>query len=344
MQNDFKNLIYTGRGSSALYAILKSLDFTKKNILLPVNICEIVYPIVIKAGFTPIFYDVNETDGNGRLETIQAKYSGNETVLLAAHNFGAPMKIDVISNWAKANNIFLIEDVCNSIGACYQNKLLGTWGDAAIFSFGYVKIIEYGIGGAALIKEKKLTKKVEALVDSFANYAPIHKEKNDYFQSKIREVRQQNPTDKVKIYSDLYKEYSNYLLYKIEKTDKENIANELNSLEENLKERNKKALRYRKEITSTKVQHIPEVSGQIYWRYNLLVDSNSREKLIGELRENNTLVSTWYPPIIDFFVSDFNAADYSGSYLFSKKVINLFVDHRVSESDISKTIEVINNF
>lgn len=344
MLNDYKDLIFTGRGTSALYAILKSLDFAKKNILLPVNICEIVYPIIIKAGFTLVFYDVDENDGNGKLSTIKDKYSGDETVLLAVHNFGIPIEIEAISNWAIANNIFLIEDICNSLGAHYKNKLVGTFGDAAIFSFGHAKIIEYGIGGAALIKEKILKGKVEALVNSFGNYSTIHEEKNVYFQTKIREIRQQNPKERTKIYSELYQEYSNYLLYKIDKTDIEDITNELSSLEENLNERNRKAFRYRKEITSSKVQHIEEVNGQIYWRYNLLVEPNIKEKIIIELRKNNLLVSTWYPPIIGFFIKDFDKKSYSGSYLFSEKVINLFVDYRISESDISKTIEIINNF
>ena len=68
MKIDVTDLIFTGRGSSALWAVLKSLDTTNAKVLLPVNICEIIYPIVIKAGFEPIFYDVDGVTGNARLD------------------------------------------------------------------------------------------------------------------------------------------------------------------------------------------------------------------------------------------------------------------------------------
>lgn len=344
MKIDISNFLFTGRGSSALYSILKSLDVSKKNILLPVNICEIVYPVVIKAGFTPVFYDVNGNTGNATLSTIKAAYLGNETVLLAAHNFGISLEIDEILNWTKANNIFLIEDVCNALGAVYKNKLLGTWGDAAIFSFGYVKIIEHGIGGAAIVKEPMLKKKVWEIMSSFENYSDLHKEKNDFYQSRIREIRQQNLKDKTNIYSSLYNEYSNYLFYKIDEKDKQEIIDQFSKLEDNLKQRDRNAYRYRSEINSNKLKHIDNVEGQIYWRYNMLVDSDIRENLITSLRKNNILVSTWYPPIIEFFIEHFDKKKYTGAYQFSKKVVNLFVDYRVSESDISKTIKLINKF
>lgn len=344
MKIDFDEFIYTGRGSTALFSILKSLDINKKRILLPVNICEIIYPIVVKAGFTPVFYDVNENTGIGNLSNIQDAFSGKESVLLAVHNFGIPLDIEDISDWAKENNIFLIEDVCNSLGASFKNKLLGTWGDAAIFSFGYVKIIEHGVGGAVSVKDIILKNKVQSIINSFENYSSIHKEKNTYFQKKITEVRQQNKKNKIQTYSSLYEEYSNYLLYNIDKSDVKGIINQFNYLAENLAQRNRKAALYRKGIDSNKVNHIEEVNGQIYWRYNLLVDPTIREDLILELRKNKILVSTWYPPIVDFFINDFNVNNFSGSYLFSKKVVNLFVDHRVSESDIAKTINIINLF
>lgn len=344
MKIDFSNFIFTGRGSSALYAVLKTLNYKKRKILIPINICEIIYPIILKAGYLPIFYDVNKKNGNGSLKNIQNQYSGDESVLLAVHNFGAPLEIEEISNWAKMNNIFLIEDVCNSIGASYKNKALGTWGDASIFSFGYAKIIEFGYGGAVLVKNELLKIKIKKMINSFDIYDILHKEKNDFFQEKIREVRVQNQKDKITVYSDLYQEYSNYLLYKISKEDEYKIMSELLSLQENIYRRRKIALRYRNEIISDKICHIHEVEGQIYWRYNILVADNIKERIIEELRKNKLLVSTWYPPIIEFFVDEFDKALYSGSYSFSERVINLFVDHRVSDSDVFKTIKIINSF
>lgn len=342
MKVDYNEFLFAGRGSAALFAVLKSLSVGKRRILLPVNICEVVYPIVIKAGFTPVFYDVNADSGNGTITEIQKKYSGDESVLLAVHNFGVPLEIDKIVEWAEKNNVYLVEDVCNAIGGHYNNQMLGTWGDAAIFSFGYAKVAEYGVGGAALIKDNILRERVGRVIQSFEPFSDVYREAVSEFQLKIRLVRQDRSLQIPSIYNQLYKEYSDHLLYKIDiKTERE-IQILLDKIEFNISERAQKASRYRSEIKSKNVKHIGEVVGQVYWRYNLLVEPQLRQELIKKLNDNNILVSTWYPPIIGLFERGYDKFEYAGSYSFSSRVINLFVDNRVSQTDISKAIEIIN--
>ncbi len=344
MKIDVTDLIFTGRGSSALWAVLKSLDMANAKVLLPVNICEIIYPIVIKAGFEPIFYDVDSVTGNARLDNIEDSFTGEETVLIVVHNFGAPLEISEISKWAKKNNLFLIEDVCNAIGATYQGKPLGIFGDASFFSFGYAKMIEYGVGGAAFIRDTALTSAVKRRIASLDEYSDTHKSKDMEYQRRLREIRQTTGTQTPATYLPLYKEYSEYLLYRIDLKTENEIRELLNHLDNSIAERARKALRYRNEITSTRVMHINEIPGQVYWRYNIRVESEIRDDLIMELRKNNILASTWFLPIVELFESDIDMGKYSGSRTFGNQVINLFVDHRVSQNDISKAIGVINNF
>ena len=344
MKIDTADLLFTGRGSSALWTVLKSLNKANAKVLLPVNICEIIYPIIAKAGYKPIFYDVDCISGNASLDNIQASFTGEEAVLIAVHNFGMPLEIDKICNWAKGKNIFLIEDVCNAIGATYKEKPLGTFGDAAFFSFGYAKIIEYGVGGATFIKDEDLRLKVKNNISSLGEYSEAHKNKDIEYQRRLREIRQNADTQTPSVYLPLYKEYSDYLLYRINSKTETEIRQLLNNPDNNIEERAQKALRYRNEIKSDKVKHIDEVPGQVYWRYNLLVDPEIRDDLIMELRKNSILVSTWFPPIIELFEKNIDMNKYSGSRTFSRQVINLFVDQRVSQTDVSKAIEVINKF
>ncbi|KAB2878373.1 DegT/DnrJ/EryC1/StrS aminotransferase family protein [bacterium] len=342
MKIDIADFIFTGRGSTALWSILKSLNRPDAKVLLPVNICEIVYPIVKKADMVPVLYDVNEFDGIAKLENIKDAFTGNESVLLAVHNFGLPLDIDKISAWAVKNNLFMVEDVCNSLGGKFYDKPLGSWGDASIFSFGYAKIIEHGFGGAAFVKDKNLKKKVEHLTDSLETYSEIHRSKDSEFQKQLRDIRLNKEHPAPSTYVPLYENYSDFLLYKIDAQAKKEIVARMQTLEQNVELRAKKASIYRTKIRSNKVRHIDHKEGQIYWRYNLLVDSPERQDLIGKLRENNLLVSTWYPPIAELFEENVDKKKYHGSYRFRDKVVNLFVDHRVTESDISKTIDIIN--
>lgn len=337
-------LIFTGRGSCALWSILKSLNQANAKVLLPVNICEIIYPVIVKAGYEPIFYDVDEKNGNARLDDIQAAFTGNETVLIAVHNYGTPLEIDGIAEWAKEKQIFLIEDVCNAIGATYKERSLGIFGDAAFFSFGYAKIIEYGFGGAAFIKDADLKSAVEQHIASLDEYSDTHKSKDMEYQRRLREIRQTAGTQTPSVYMPLYKEYSEYLLYRIDSKTKSEIRGLLRDLDDNIEARAEKALRYRNEIKTDKVKQIDEVPGQVYWRYNLLAVPEIRDDLIMELRKNNILASTWFPPIIELFEKNIDMNKYSGSRLFGRQIINLFVDQRVSQNDVSRAIKVINNF
>lgn len=340
---EHRDLLFTGRGVAALFAILKTLDVENKTILLPVNICEIIYPVVIKAGFTPVFYDVNELSGNGGMDEIKKKYTGSESVLLAVHNFGLPLEIDKIALWASDNGVFLIEDVCNAIGGQYKSKALGTWGDAAIFSFGYAKIVEYGVGGACFLKDNNLKMDVKRVIQAFEPFSDIYKSADTKFQLTLKELRKDNNLQVPSVYTPLYMSYSDYLVYKIDDNMVSEIKELFDTIESNISDRAEKALRYRNEIKSKKVQHIAEVDGQVYWRYNLSVEPGCRQGLIEKLRNNSILVSNWYPPIVGLFEENYDKSQYAGSYSFSSRVINLFVDRRVSSSDISKTVEIINN-
>jgi len=343
MMIDFSKFLFTGRGSTALWLILESLRFKNAKILIPVNVCEIVVPIIEKAGMVPVYYDVQEKTGISNMQNIADSFSGDEKILMVVHNFGIPVEIDSISEWAKNNNIYLIEDVCNALGASFKNIPLGYWGDASIFSFGYAKIIETGFGGAAIINNLELEDNFKILLEKLDYYSDIHNEKNDYFQRKINILRKGDSPDTFS-YSSIYNNYANYLLYKLNKKHQETILNELQNLPSNILKRKHNAERYRYEIMTKNATHIDEVEGQVYWRYNLLVDLRSRDDLIEELRKNNVLVSKWYPPIIPLFKGKFEMDKFNGSFTFADKIINLFVDHRINDDDITKTIKIINEF
>jgi len=341
---DFGELIYTGRGSSALYGLLISIPVRNRKILLPVNICEIVIPVMQLAGFSPVFYDVNPDTGNSGLENIKAKYTGEEAVLLAVHNFGVPLEIDLIFEWAKENEIFLIEDVCNALGATCKNLPLGNWGDAAIYSFGYSKIVELGFGGGLTIRESGLRQKVIELISSFDLYSELHKEADHEFQSKLRILRKDPGNQKPEIYRPLYEDYAKFLIYRLDEQSVNLIKDALADLDKIILTRYQKAMMYKNGIRSSKISHIKEVPGQIFWRYNILVEPEWRDELLKLLIDNNIWASKWYPPVDQLFFEESETAAYSGANLFSKRVINLFVDERFSMTEVKRTISLINKF
>lgn len=336
--------IFTGRGSTALYAILKSLNFSVRNILVPVNVCEIVIPVIQLAGFSPIFYDVNPDTGNSGLENIKASYTGEEAVLLAVHNFGVPLEIDLISEWAKEKEIFFIEDVCNALGSTWKNLPLGNWGDAAIYSFGYSKIVELGFGGGLTVRESGLRQKVKELISYFDLYSGLHKEADHEFQSKLRILRKDPGNQKPEIYRKLYENYGKFLIYRLDEQSVNLIKDALVDLDTILFSRHQKAMMYKKGIISSKILHIQEVPGQIFWRYNILLEPQRRDELLKLLIDNTIWASKWYPPVNQLFFEQNESGSYPGAEQFSKRVINLFVDERFSMEEVKRTISLINQF
>jgi len=341
---DFGEIIYTGRGSSALYGLLCCIPVTNNKILLPVNICEIVIPVIQLAGFSPVFYDVNPDTGNSGLENIKARYTGEEAVLLAVHNFGVPLEIDLISEWAKENDIFLIEDVCNALGATCKSVPLGNWGDAAIYSFGYSKIVELGFGGGLTVKESGLRQKVKELISSFDLYSDLHKEADHEFQSKLRVLRKDPDNQMPEIYRPLYEDYAKFLIYRLDEQSVNLIKDALADLDNILLSRYQKAMMYKNGISSAKMSHIKEVSGQIFWRYNILVEPECRDEWLKLLIDNSIWASKWYPPVNQLFFEESESGSFSGAELFSKRVINLFVDECFSIAEVKRTISLINQF
>lgn len=341
---DLVEMLYTGRGSSALYAILNSISVTKRKLLLPVNICEIVIPVIQLAGFSPIFYDVDSDTGNSGLENIKAKYTGEEAVLLAVHNFGVPLEIDLISEWAKEKEIFVIEDVCNALGSTWKNLPLGNWGNAAIYSFGYSKIVELGFGGGLTVRESGLRQKVKELISSFDLYSDLHKEADHEFQSKLRILRKDSGNQKPEIYRPLYEDYAKFLIYRLDEQSVNLIKDALVDLDTILSSRHQKAMMYKNGISSSKISHIQEVPGQIFWRYNILVEPERRDELLKLLIDNTIWASKWYPPVNKLFFEESESGSYPGAELFSKRVINLFVDERFSITEVKRTISLINQF
>lgn len=105
-----------------------------------------LWPLV-QAGLKPKFIDVDHKTLNVRAEDIIKNISKKTKVILLIHVLGNSTDIDLIRRVAKKRKIILIEDTCESLGAKYKKKYLGTFGDFGTYSFYYSHQISSGEGG-----------------------------------------------------------------------------------------------------------------------------------------------------------------------------------------------------
>ena len=71
------------------------------------------------------------------------------------HILGNSPNMDKLLNFAKSNNLYLIEDTCEALGSKFKSKFLGTFGDFGTFSFYYSHQITSGEGGMIVCKTKE---------------------------------------------------------------------------------------------------------------------------------------------------------------------------------------------
>ena len=87
------------------------------------------------AGATPVLADIDYWSQTISPEKAEAKITPKTRAILAANVNGHPADWDKLRALADKSGVLLIEDATESIGSRYQNKLVGSFGDVAIFEF-----------------------------------------------------------------------------------------------------------------------------------------------------------------------------------------------------------------
>ncbi len=157
----FSNSFFFNSGRSCLLAILEAMDIKKGDeIIVQAFTCNAVINPILKNGAKPIFVDLKD-DLNIDEKKIGEKISPQTKAIIVQHTFGWPAEVEEIKKICQENNLYLIEDCAHSLGAEYNGKYCGSFGDISFFSFGKDKIISSVFGGAVVVNNVKLLEKIE---------------------------------------------------------------------------------------------------------------------------------------------------------------------------------------
>ena len=111
---------------------------------------------MIQFGCIPVFVDIDIPTYNIDVNLIEAAITSKTKAIMIAHALGNPFNLKVVKEIADKYNLWLIEDDCDSLGATYEGKKTGSFGDAATVSFYPAHHITMGEGGAVLINNRRL--------------------------------------------------------------------------------------------------------------------------------------------------------------------------------------------
>ncbi len=111
---------------------------------------------MIQYGCVPVFIDVDIPTYNIKAELIEEAITPKTKAIMMAHALGNPFNLAEVMRIAQKYNLWLIEDDCDSLGATYNGKKTGSFGDLATVSFYPAHHITMGEGGAVLVNNRKL--------------------------------------------------------------------------------------------------------------------------------------------------------------------------------------------
>jgi CDP-6-deoxy-D-xylo-4-hexulose-3-dehydrase len=121
---------------------------------------------IIQNGLVPVLVDVEIPTYNVDVDQLEAALSERTRAVMLAHTLGNPFEAERVADFVKRHNLWLIEDCCDAVGATFQGKPVGTFGDLATTSFYPAHHVTMGEGGCVLTDRPAL----KTLVESFRDW------------------------------------------------------------------------------------------------------------------------------------------------------------------------------
>jgi dTDP-4-amino-4,6-dideoxygalactose transaminase len=165
-----------GNGLDALMLALKALGIKEGDeVIVPSNTYIATALAVTYVGATPVFVEPDIKTFNINPDEIEEKITSKTKAIMPVHLYGQPCDMDPIMEIAKKNNLFIVEDCAQAHGATYKGERIGSFGDAAGFSFYPGKNLgALGDAGATVTNNGEIANKIRALGNYGSDYKYHH--------------------------------------------------------------------------------------------------------------------------------------------------------------------------
>ncbi|TDW99771.1 DegT/DnrJ/EryC1/StrS family aminotransferase [Dinghuibacter silviterrae] len=161
----------TSSGTTALTTAMAALGIgAGDEVIMPSFTFVASVEAVLSVGAIPVIADVDDTL-TLKPESVRAAITPRTKCVMPVHMCGSMADVDALLKICKEHHLVLLEDACQSTGATYKGKALGTIGDAGTLSFDFVKTVTCGEGGAILTNSERTYEKC----DHFSDHGHDHK-------------------------------------------------------------------------------------------------------------------------------------------------------------------------
>ena len=119
--------------------------------------------MIVRAGATPVFVDVEPGTRNLDLAAAEARVGPRTKAIMPTHFAGLPCDMDALYALAARHGLRVIEDAALAIGSSWRGKPIGSFGDMCVFSFHPNKNVTAIEGGALVVRDEREAQLVETL-------------------------------------------------------------------------------------------------------------------------------------------------------------------------------------
>lgn len=307
-----------GNGLDALVLVLKALGIGNGDeVIVPSNTYIATALAVTYVGARPVFVEPKLETYNINPALIESAITGRTKAIMPVHLYGQPCEMELILNIARKYGLHIVEDCAQAHGAKYNGQKIGTFGDAAGFSFYPGKNLgALGDAGAVVTNNEDLAVKVRAL----GNYGSDYK------------------------YHHIYKGNNS----RLDELQAAFLSAKLPHLEKMNEERRRIAGRYLNEIKNDKIILPIVQTGMVPVWHIFAVRCEERDALEKYLNDNGIGTNKHYP--IPMHLQDcykdlgFKEGDFPIAEKISKTELSIPMYYGMTDEEITFVISSINDY
>jgi dTDP-4-amino-4,6-dideoxygalactose transaminase len=269
-----RHVIPCANGTDALQIALMALDLKRGDEVITTNFSfASTIEVILLLGLKPVIVDIDPRTFNIDPSLIESKITKKTKVIIPVHLFGQSCRIEEIIEIANKNNLQVIEDNAQALGAKYkfsnsEKQMSGTLGDIGTTSFFPSKNLGcYGDGGAIFTNSDNLAYKMRGIVN--------HGMYERYYHDEIG-VNSRLDSIQAAILNVKLKYLDNYNKRRQESAHSYNQAFE--------------------KIEKIKTPFVEsDIESHVYHQYTIKVPAENRDQLAEHLSKNNIPFGIYYP-------------------------------------------------
>jgi len=309
-----KHAVATPSGTAALHLGLVSLDVGPGDeVILPSFSFIASANAVLFCNAKPVFCDVDIDSFNIDSEKVKELITEKTKAIMPVHLYGQAADMNALLEIAEDHELSLIGDACQSHGAEYGGKMVGSFGDCECFSFYPTKNMTTGEGGMVTTDSDALFKRLNSL----RNHGRVQTQWG-YEHDRVG--------------------------YNYRMTDLASAIGlvQLKKLPDFIEKRRENASYYDKNLEHVKTPVVTDKAKHVFHQYTIQVDK--REQLMEELKKEEIGFGIYYPkplhqyPHLERFAHD----DLTISEKLSEVSLSIPVHPALTKSDVESVVSVVN--